>query len=52
LQNLLEGVDMAAEVNEYQPYPIDFLGIFQQIWADPGIQKAVIIGKQRNVPDK
>lgn len=52
LQNLLLDVDTAAEVNESQSYPRYLLPIFQQIWNDPDFQKAVALGKQRNVPDK
>jgi hypothetical protein len=40
------------DIKDEEVYPAEYQGMFEQVWSDSDVQKAVIVGKQVGLPDK
>ena len=45
-------MELIEDIKDHEPYPKKYEGIFQQVWSDPDVQKAVIVGRQIGLPEK
>jgi hypothetical protein len=40
------------DIKDDEVYPAEYQAMFEQVWGDSDVQKAVILGKQVGLPDK
>lgn len=40
------------DIKDEEVYPAEYQAMFEQLWSDSDVQKAVILGRQVGLPDK
>jgi hypothetical protein len=52
LQKAFTNIADIPDIRDEEVYPAEYRAMFEQVWSDSDVQKAIIVGKQVGLPDK